>query len=517
MSAAQIERAKRKKDEANVKILQELLSLTENQNCADCGERGPRWASVNLGAFLCIRCGGLHRKLGTHISKIKSITLDSWTPEQIELMKQWGNRRVNEKFLAGGSPPVPSNSDYDMEAYIRNKYEKRLFETAGGAAKLQDQALARDAQLYATQLKQLHSMGFSDDARNLSALKRTNGNINSAIDIVVSLASPTRTTAPSLPARPGSAQPQQQQPSPQRAGPTGFGSDQPPLPPRVDSASPAPNAAFVLDPPSSANRGNRARGTPTGNQQVQQQQQQPQQPQKSGQDEDLFGPFSNAGEDIFAPQPVSNAFPNTQQQAFTGNPSMPQQSQPKNSKESILSLFNAPTPQQPAFGMNMGQQQHFGMYQQQGMMHPQMMGMQMGMGVQPQSQQRMMMGSNNPFAYQQPQVQQQPQFQQQVPMQGYGIPQQQQQQQQQPSYVYASMQQNNPFATASMTPHATAAGIPRSSDSPFQLSNVNQPSIQHLQQGLQQPKPDLFEDLGPAFSVQRAGQSGGNNSQGSFF
>ncbi|KAJ3182490.1 hypothetical protein HDU85_002587 [Gaertneriomyces sp. JEL0708] len=512
MSAAQIEREKRKKDEANVKILQELLSLTENQNCADCGERGPRWASVNLGAFLCIRCGGLHRKLGTHISKIKSITLDSWTPEQIELMRQWGNRRVNEKYLAGGSPPVPSNSDYDMEAYIRNKYEKRLFETAGGAAKLQDQALARDAQLYATQLKQLHSMGFSDDARNLSALKRTNGNINSAIDIVVSLASSTRSAAPSLPARPSSAQPQQQPPSPQRAGPTAFGSDQaaaqPPLPPRVDSASPAPGAAFILDPPSSANRGNRARGAPTGNQQVQQQQQQ----QKPGQDEDLFGPFSNGG-DIFAPQPVSDAFPNTQQQTFTSNPSMPQQSQPKNSKESILSLFNAPTPQQPSFGMNMGQQQHFGMYPQQAMMPPQMMGMQMGMGVQPQSQPRMMMGSNNPFAFQQQQVQQQPQFQQQVPMQGYGIP-QQQQQPPPPGFVLGNLLQN---MGASMTPHATAAGIPRSSDSPFQLSNVNQPSIQQVQQGFQQPKPDLFADLGPAFSVQRAGQSGGNNSQGSFF
>lgn len=31
----------------------------------------PRWASWNLGIFVCIRCSGTHRSLGTHISKGK--------------------------------------------------------------------------------------------------------------------------------------------------------------------------------------------------------------------------------------------------------------------------------------------------------------------------------------------------------------------------------------------------------------------------------------------------------------
>lgn len=44
---------------------------------------GPRWASWNLGVFLCIRCAGIHRNLGVHISKVKSVNLDSWTSEQI--------------------------------------------------------------------------------------------------------------------------------------------------------------------------------------------------------------------------------------------------------------------------------------------------------------------------------------------------------------------------------------------------------------------------------------------------
>ena len=44
---------------------------------------GPRWTSWNLGIFICIRCAGFHRNLGVHISKVKSVNLDSWTGEQI--------------------------------------------------------------------------------------------------------------------------------------------------------------------------------------------------------------------------------------------------------------------------------------------------------------------------------------------------------------------------------------------------------------------------------------------------
>ena len=47
---------------------------------------GPRWASWNLGVFVCIRCAGIHRNLGVHISKVKSIDLDSWTQDQLEVL-----------------------------------------------------------------------------------------------------------------------------------------------------------------------------------------------------------------------------------------------------------------------------------------------------------------------------------------------------------------------------------------------------------------------------------------------
>lgn len=77
----------KKKYQATEQALSSLLKLPTNQTCADCLERGPRWASWSLGVFLCIRCGGIHRKMGTHVSKVKSVTLDRWEEEMVAFMQ----------------------------------------------------------------------------------------------------------------------------------------------------------------------------------------------------------------------------------------------------------------------------------------------------------------------------------------------------------------------------------------------------------------------------------------------
>ena len=65
------------------------MNKPENQVCSDCPERQPRWASLivpppgsppgalPIGAFCCLECSGSHRRLGVHISFVRSITLDS--------------------------------------------------------------------------------------------------------------------------------------------------------------------------------------------------------------------------------------------------------------------------------------------------------------------------------------------------------------------------------------------------------------------------------------------------------
>uniref|UniRef100_A0A183C045 PH domain-containing protein n=1 Tax=Globodera pallida TaxID=36090 RepID=A0A183C045_GLOPA len=62
-----------------------LRRLSGNDKCADCGTPAPDWAAINFGTLICIECSGIHRMLGSHISKVRSLELDDWPPEHLAL------------------------------------------------------------------------------------------------------------------------------------------------------------------------------------------------------------------------------------------------------------------------------------------------------------------------------------------------------------------------------------------------------------------------------------------------
>ncbi|KAK9751209.1 hypothetical protein RND81_02G250300 [Saponaria officinalis] len=74
-----------------------LRRVSGNDKCADCGAPEPDWASLNLGVLVCIECSGVHRNLGVHISKVRSLTLDVkvWEPSVISLFQSLGNSYAN--------------------------------------------------------------------------------------------------------------------------------------------------------------------------------------------------------------------------------------------------------------------------------------------------------------------------------------------------------------------------------------------------------------------------------------
>ncbi|KAL8457194.1 hypothetical protein ACS0TY_035155 [Phlomoides rotata] len=106
----------------HAKVLLGLLKLPQNKECADCGSKAPRWASINLGVFICLQCSGIHRSLGVHISKVRSTTLDTWLPEQVSFMQLMGNEKSNEYWEAELPPDFDRNP---MEKFIHSKYVER--------------------------------------------------------------------------------------------------------------------------------------------------------------------------------------------------------------------------------------------------------------------------------------------------------------------------------------------------------------------------------------------------------
>merc|ERR1712076_126451 len=107
-------------------ILTRQLNENNNRVCADCTERMPRWASWSLGVFMCLKCSGCHRSLGVHISKVKSVNLDTWTREQVNHIASRGNKWANSYCLdrhAKGSDFRIKEGDTNLSQFIRNKYE----------------------------------------------------------------------------------------------------------------------------------------------------------------------------------------------------------------------------------------------------------------------------------------------------------------------------------------------------------------------------------------------------------
>jgi hypothetical protein len=126
---------------SSAKINPRLQQLMErepaNQECADCCTQNPTWASYNIGVFLCEKCCGVHRRIGTHISKPRSIDLDDWTPAHLEAMEVVGNTNAEAYWCynvpIGRSKPEEGDAMVIITDWIQCKYELKQFCKQPGA------------------------------------------------------------------------------------------------------------------------------------------------------------------------------------------------------------------------------------------------------------------------------------------------------------------------------------------------------------------------------------------------
>ena len=104
-----------------------------NAHCADCStDSRVDWVSINLGIIICIECSGIHRSLGTHVSKVRSLTLDpnSFNPDVVEILMKVGNRVSNaiyEAKMERGTKLSPQANREQRLRFISMKYVERAF------------------------------------------------------------------------------------------------------------------------------------------------------------------------------------------------------------------------------------------------------------------------------------------------------------------------------------------------------------------------------------------------------
>uniref|UniRef100_A0A1X7TTF8 Uncharacterized protein n=2 Tax=Amphimedon queenslandica TaxID=400682 RepID=A0A1X7TTF8_AMPQE len=124
-------------------ILERIQKNPSNKKCADCGDEDPSWGVVNRGIMVCIECSGVHRAMGVHISKVRSVELDTeiWTDTLINLMVTIGNYSANlfwERHFKGERIPTDCPREI-RESFIRSKYESKSW--------VPDNALANQEEL----------------------------------------------------------------------------------------------------------------------------------------------------------------------------------------------------------------------------------------------------------------------------------------------------------------------------------------------------------------------------------
>lgn len=117
------------RDELDMKTLRELATLPSNKYCFDCGQRGPTYVNVTIGAFVCSACGGLLRGLNPP-HRVKSLTVCSFTEVEMDRIKSRGNEYCIHIWLGkydSKSSEMDLSTPDKRREFMRLKYEEKKF------------------------------------------------------------------------------------------------------------------------------------------------------------------------------------------------------------------------------------------------------------------------------------------------------------------------------------------------------------------------------------------------------
>ncbi|KAI4815891.1 hypothetical protein KUCAC02_006017 [Chaenocephalus aceratus] len=130
--------AKRKQEEKHLKMLREMTSLPPNRKCFDCDQRGPTYANMTVGSFVCTSCSGILRGLNPP-HRVKSISMTTFTQQEIEYLQKHGNEVCKQIWLSLYDDRTTSVPDFrepqKVKEFLQEKYEKKRWHVPPEQAK----------------------------------------------------------------------------------------------------------------------------------------------------------------------------------------------------------------------------------------------------------------------------------------------------------------------------------------------------------------------------------------------
>uniref|UniRef100_A0A1B6CHX6 Arf-GAP domain-containing protein n=1 Tax=Clastoptera arizonana TaxID=38151 RepID=A0A1B6CHX6_9HEMI len=117
---------KKKLDEYHLKVLRQLVTLPANKQCFDCNQRGPTYVNVTIGSFVCTTCSGMLRGL-TPPHRVKSISMATFTPEEIDFIKARGNEYCHRIWLGLCDNQLPTKDEQQIKDFMIAKYERKRY------------------------------------------------------------------------------------------------------------------------------------------------------------------------------------------------------------------------------------------------------------------------------------------------------------------------------------------------------------------------------------------------------
>ncbi|XP_008407371.1 arf-GAP with SH3 domain, ANK repeat and PH domain-containing protein 2 isoform X1 [Poecilia reticulata] len=137
-------------------ITDDIRRMPGNNYCCDCGAPDPGWVSTNLGILTCIECSGIHREMGVHVSRIKSLSLDSLGTSDLLLARNVGNSGFNDILEANLLSPSQKPSQHshmgERKDFILSKYQDvhfvRRFSSSSAALRLGLQEATKSCDIY---------------------------------------------------------------------------------------------------------------------------------------------------------------------------------------------------------------------------------------------------------------------------------------------------------------------------------------------------------------------------------